>query len=114
VHKLHHGRLQGGVGNTTRTNEVAIRTGARRAEHCHSMVCNTRGLWTSVEQGEALYGISDVKLSCPFAWHIRGCLPCVFRAVVHTDTAKTVIYERSIADEMEPPRYIHWVNVTGQ
>lgn len=33
---------------------------------------------------------------------------------VHGDTAQTVIFGRSRADEMEPLRYIHWVNATGQ
>lgn len=114
VHNPHQSKLQGGVGNSTRTREAAVRTGAGRGEHGHSMVRNTRGLWTWLGQGEALHGVSDVKPSCPFSQHTQGCLPCVFRAVVRRDAARTVIYGRSIADEMEPPRYIHWVNVTRQ
>jgi len=29
----------------------------------------------------------DMKLCCTFPWHARGCFPCVFKAVVHRDTA---------------------------
>lgn len=66
------------------------------------------------EQGEALCGALGVKPWCPFPQRTRGRLLCVLRAGVRGDTARTVIYGRSRADEMGPLRYIHWVNVTGQ
>ena len=47
VHNPHwsrqHSRLQGGVGNTTRTREMAVRTGAERGECSHDMAHNARG-----------------------------------------------------------------------
>lgn len=106
-----HSKLRGGVGNTTRTREMAVGTGAERGERGHTMAHKARGA-CGPEQSRKR--VSDVKPQCPFPQHTRGCLLCVFRAVVRRDAARTVIYGRSIADEMVPPQCIHWVNVTGQ